>query len=421
MTQKKNQRILIVDDYEMNREILVDMLENEFELLEAEDGFRALELLDEYGTEIDLVLLDIIMPGMDGFEVLAAMGRRELLEEIPVIMISVENTPAYTSRAYELGATDYINRPFDSNIVHHRVVNTMMLYAKQKKLLGIVADQIYEREKSSNLMIAILSHIVEFHNGESGLHAMHIHTITECLLKHLLKKTDTYSLSSNQVSLISMASALHDIGKVAIPDEILNKPGKLTVQEFEVMKQHSMIGAEMLDKLGAQMDEPLIRYAYEICRWHHERYDGNGYPDGLKGEEIPISAQVVALVDVYDALTSERVYKPPYSHDEALKMILKGECGVFNPLLIECFQECANQIRMEIEESDAVFPPANPKELRNAAEEMLRHKELRVQGDLLNTLELERTKARFFASMVEEIQFDYTVHPSVVSFTTWGA
>ena len=208
-----------------------------------------------------------------------------------------------------MGVTDYISRPFDALVVHRRVVNTIMLYAKQKKLVGMVADQIYEKEKSNRLLISILSHIVEFRNGESGLHVLHIQNITQLLLRQLMQMTDQYHLSSEDISLISTAAALHDIGKIAIPSEILNKPGRLTAEEFEIMKTHSTIGASMLEQLPLREEEPLVKIAYQICRWHHERYDGCGYPDKLQGEEIPIAAQIVALADVYDALTSERVYK----------------------------------------------------------------------------------------------------------------
>lgn len=296
MTKKieNRQKILIVDDSEMNRSILIDILEEKFDTIEAVDGVQAVMLLQKLGTEISLVLLDIVMPNMDGFEVLAYMNKYHWIDNIPVIMISAENTSSHMERAYELGVTDYISRPFDSLVVYRRAVNTIMLYAKQKKLAGMVADQIYEREKSNRLLINILSHIVEFRNGESGLHVLHISVMTELLLRQLLKKTDQYKLTEKEISLISTASALHDIGKIAIPDAILNKPGKLTKEEFEVMKTHTTAGAGMLDQLPFQTDEPLVKIAYQICRWHHERYDGRGYPDGLKGGDSDCGADCVA-------------------------------------------------------------------------------------------------------------------------------
>ena len=311
---KNKERILIVDDSEMNRMILADMLEDQYEILEAADGAQGISILQQMSSQISLVLLDIVMPEMDGFEVLAVMNQKKWIEDVPVIMISAESMPSYVQRAYELGVTDYISRPFDSLVVQRRVINTIMLYAKQRKLIKMVTNQMFEKEKNASLMVTILSHIVEFRNGESGLHVLHIQTITELLLKSLLGKTDKYQLSHEDINMIVMASALHDIGKIAIPSEVLNKPGRFTPEEYEVMKTHSAVGASMLKDLPFHQEELLVKVAYQICRWHHERYDGHGYPDGLKGEEIPISAQVVSMADVYDALTSERVYKKAFSH-----------------------------------------------------------------------------------------------------------
>lgn len=421
MNRKKENRskVLIADDSEMNRSILADMLGDEFEIVEAADGVQAVALLQSTAAEISLVLLDIVMPRMDGFEVLAAMNKHRWIEDVPVIMISAENTATYVERAYELGVTDYISRPFDSLVVRRRVVNTIMLYAKQKKLVGMVADQIYEREKSSRLMISILSHIVEFRNNESGLHVLHIQTMTGILLEQLMKMTDRYPLSREDISLISTASALHDIGKIAVPDEILNKPGRLTPEEFKIMKTHSAVGASMLEKMSFYRDEPLVKIAYEICRWHHERYDGRGYPDGLEGERIPISAQVVSLADVYDALTSERVYKAAYSHEKAIEMILGGECGTFNPLLLDCLTAAAESIRQELRVNS--IGHRDQKEMRRIAEEISRHEELAASERTLQLLEYERTKFRFFASMSQEIQFQYTLMPPLLETSEWGA
>ncbi|MDE6656587.1 MAG: response regulator, partial [Anaeroplasmataceae bacterium] len=320
--KKLEHTILIADDSEMNRSLLADMLGSDYNIIEAADGTQALAHLQNDGAKIDLVLLDIVMPNMDGFEVLAYMNRNGWIKDIPVIVISSETSPSCMERAYELGVTDFINRPFDVWIVRRRVMNTLMLASKQKMLVGMVTDQIYKREKMSNLMITILSHIVEFRNGESGMHVLHIRTISEIILKNLVIKTNQYGLTQTDISLISTASALHDIGKIGIPDEILNKPGRFTKEEYEIMKKHSEYGAAMLDDLDFLQDEKLVQYARQICRWHHERYDGKGYPDGLKGDEIPISAQVVALADVYDALTSPRVYKEAYSHEKAIQMIV---------------------------------------------------------------------------------------------------
>lgn len=348
MEKRNLPQLLVVDDSEMNREILKEILGKEYQILEACDGEEALKMLEQYGTEISLVLLDIIMPKMDGFEVLAYMNRDKWIEDIPVIMISSEGSESYIRRAYELGASDYISRPFDAKVVYQRVINMIKLYAKQRRLIHLVTDQIYEKEKNNRMMTGILSQIVEFRNGESGLHVLHINILTQLLLEKLMRKSENYDLSWSQQHMIATASALHDIGKIGIDEKILNKPGKLTKEEFEAMKQHTIIGARMLDRLEMYHDEEMMKYAYEICRWHHERYDGKGYPDGLKGEEIPISAQVVSLADVYDALVSDRVYKKAYSHEKAMEMILNGECGMFNPLLLECLVEIQDKVRKEL-------------------------------------------------------------------------
>ena len=348
MEKRNLPQLLVVDDSEMNREILKEILGKEYRILEACDGEEALKMLEQYGTEISLVLLDIIMPKMDGFEVLAYMNRDKWIEDIPVIMISSEGSESYIRRAYELGASDYISRPFDAKVVYQRVINMIKLYAKQRRLIHLVTDQIYEKEKNNRMMTGILSQIVEFRNGESGLHVLHINILTQLLLEKLMRKSENYDLSWSQQHMIATASALHDIGKIGIDEKILNNPGKLTKEEFEAMKQHTIIGARMLDRLEMYHDEEMMKYAYEICRWHHERYDGKGYPDGLKGEEIPISAQVVSLADGYDALVRDRVYKKAYSHEKAMEMILNGECGMFNPLLLECLVEIQDKVRKEL-------------------------------------------------------------------------
>ena len=347
-SEKIRQQILIVDDSELNREILSEMLHTDFRILEAADGAQALEMLQQQGTGISLVLLDIIMPVLDGFGVLSYMAREHIIEDIPVIMISSDDSEKNIRRAYELGVSDYISRPFDAKIVYQRVFNTIKLYAKQRRLITLVTDQIYEKEKSSRMMVSILSQIVEFRNGESGLHVRHINILTEMLLDRLMQKTGRYHLNWNEQYLITLASSLHDIGKIGIDEKILNKPGRLTAEEFEEMKKHTVIGEEILCSLELYQNELLVKVAREICRWHHERYDGRGYPDGLKGEEIPISAQVVSLADVYDALVSDRVYKKAYSHEKAIQMILNGECGVFNPLLLECLLDIEDKIRIRI-------------------------------------------------------------------------
>lgn len=339
------QKVLIVDDAELNRAILTEILGNDYEIFEAENGQECMQILHKYRNGISVILLDIVMPVMNGFEVLAEMERQGLNEDIPIIMISSADSDDVIRQAYELGVTDYISRPFDAKIVYRRVVNAIKLYAKQRRLVSMVTNQILEKEKNDNMLIDILSHIVEFRNAESGLHVLHMRQLTELLLTELVQKTDMYHLDAVKRDLIVTASALHDIGKIAIPESILNKPGKLTHEEFEIMKTHTTIGAEMLDKIDDYRDEPLVRYAYEICRWHHERYDGRGYPDGLVGEQIPISAQIVAIADVYDALVSVRSYKKAFPHETAIDMIFNGECGTFNPMLLDCLRAAADKIK----------------------------------------------------------------------------
>ena len=349
--KSRSHRVMIVDDSDMNRFLLREMLGQELEILEAENGEECLELLQRYGTDISLVLLDIVMPLKSGFEVLEEMDKNHWLGEIPVIMISSEDSAAAIRQAYELGVTDYISRPFDAQVVYRRVMNTIKLYTRQRHLVDLVKDQFYEKEKNNRMMIAILSKIVEFRSGESGSHMLHINMLTEWLLEELVHRTDQYPLSWTDRLLICTASSLHDIGKIGIPESILNKRGKLTTEELEEMKKHTLIGASILKNLGRYQKEPLLETAYQICRWHHERYDGKGYPDGLKGEEIPIAAQIVSLANAYDALVSDRGYRKVYSHDTALKMILDGECGSFNPLLLECLRRIHTKIRQEYEKA----------------------------------------------------------------------
>ena len=400
------QKILIADDSGINRALLMEILGDGYEYLEAENGVRAVELLREH-TDIALVLLDIMMPQMDGFDVLKVMRCYSWLDEIPVIMISAAKDTANIERAYDLGVADYMRRPFERVMVLRQVQNVLMLYAKQKRLTRLVTDQVYEKEHNSVLMISILSHVVEFRNSESGLHVLHIRTLTDLLLHQLVQKTDRYQLDESDIALISTASALHDIGKIVIPEEILNKPGRLTAEEFAIIKNHTVAGAQMLQDLGQAIarDEPLLQVAHAICRWHHERWDGNGYPDRLKGDEIPIAAQVVALADVYDALTSERCYKHAYDHDTALRMILNGECGAFNPLLLGCLRESSEQLRTELARSE--WDRGFRQETHRLSEEILHREALPRENHSQLLLEQEKERADFYAAQCGGIRFDY--------------
>lgn len=413
------QKILIADDSEMNRELLAAILEEEYEIIQVNNGVQAVDCLQRHAEEISLLLLDIVMPHMDGFEVLSYMNKEHWIDSIPVVIISSENSPIYIKRGYDLGATDFIGKPFDANMVLRRSANAILLGAKQRRMTSIVSNQIYEREKSSKLMINILSHIVEFRNGESGLHVLHIQTITEMLLRQLVQKENNrYALSKEQIRMITTASALHDIGKISIPDEILNKPGRLTAEEFAVIKGHSMAGANMLSELPLdQKEEPLVKTAYEICRWHHERYDGGGYPDGLKGEEIPVSAQVVALADVYDALTSERCYKDAYSHEKAIEMILAGQCGAFNPLMLECLLDISSSLKKKMGyKSKERYEQTDLSDIASRFHDF----EMDSSEKIVQQLEFERMRYNFLAEGSRNIVFTYIISPPLLTFNQAG-
>ncbi len=340
----QNPTILITDDSDINRMILMDILGEDYEILEAADGEEALSIVEERADAIDLILLDCVMPKVDGFQVLLELSRNPHKRDIPVIMISAENDQAFITRAYKLGAVDYISRPFNAAIVRHRIDIIMRMHRKEQYLAEIASREIIAKHQNNSMMIHILSGIVEFRNGESGSHILHVQTLTDMLMHEMLNTTDQYPLTDEEITMIPLAAALHDVGKISVPYKILNKPGRFTDEEFEVMKNHTVAGYEMLNAIEGYKDDPLIKLSAQVCRWHHERYDGKGYPDGLVGDAIPIAAQLVSLADVYDALTSERCYKPPYSHDQTILMILDGDCGIFNPILLKCLQNLAPEI-----------------------------------------------------------------------------
>ena len=344
-------QVLIINDSELNRDLLKEMLRDRYEILEAADGEKGLALLYELGTKISLVLLDVVMPKVGGFDVLAVMQKERWLDDIPVMMISAEDSPAFIQKAYDMGASDYITRPFNMNVVRQRSDNITKLYAKQRRLLSLVTSQIQEKERNNHIIISILSEVVGLKNGESRKHILNVSRITELLLSRVMQRSSRYHLTWQDEALITNAAALHDIGKIGIDEKILNKPGKLTKEEFEIMKTHTLIGAKMIENLEGFQEEPLVKVTYAICRWHHERWDGRGYPDGLKGDAIPISAQIVSLADVYDALTSKRVYKDAFAHEKAIQMILDGECGLFNPLLLDCLLDIKDQLKEELQKN----------------------------------------------------------------------
>ena len=400
----KRQNILIVDDSKFNRDILKEILGEKYNYLEAENGNQAIQMIGE-NIGIDLMLLDINMPQMNGFEVLKIMKRSQCIEETPVIMISSEESVDTMREAYEMGITDYITRPFDSVIVKKRVQNTLSLYANQNNLVNVVVNQIYEKEENNNIMIRILSSILGSRNSESREHILHIKTATEMMLRQLIKITDVYHLTEADIALITTASSLHDIGKIYIPEEILNKPGRLTDEEFKIMKTHSELGADIIQDMHLPQEKPLVHTAWEICRWHHERWDGKGYPDGLKGEEIPISAQVVSIADVYDALTSERCYKKAFDHDTAIKMILDGQCGQFNPILLKCLKELSPRFfKMFSNETDDSIQYYEAQRLSN---EILSEKSLPRKNYSQHLIKVMQEKIDFFKKNSGRNSVDY--------------
>ena len=348
-SEVKRFKILIIDDSEKNRGELTEMLEREFDVINASDAKQGIEMINKYGEDIALLLLEVKICGMSGFEVLTYMKHSGITENIPVIMISDEKSESFIRRAYDLGAVDYIGRPFDFQTVFTRVLNTIKLYAKQRRLEKLVARNMVEKEKNNRMLIGMLEQVIEYRNGESGIHVSHIKILTEMLLDKLMQKTDKYNLSWSQRMMIITSSALHDIGKVGIEEKIINKTEKLTEEESNEMKMHTLIGAGMIENLDEYKDEELMQIAYGICRGHHERYDGKGYPDGLKGDDIPIGAQVVALADEYDRLVMGRPNKKSVSHKQAVNMIKDRECGKFNPILVECFLEISDEIKARLQ------------------------------------------------------------------------
>ena len=347
----RRQSVLIVDDSELNRKMLGQMLGSRFDIAEAASGEACLQLLEQNATGISIVLLDIHMPGIDGFTVLEEMNQKNLLEQIPVIMISSDDTVDAVRRAFDLGASDYISRPFDAKVVYQRIINTIQLYAKQRRLSAMAADLAFEKERASRMMIGILSQVVEKRNGESRDHVQRVAQLTSMLLAGLAQKTDRYPLTREMRRTIATAAALHDIGKMEICEDLLHKEGPLTEAERRTLQSHTLLGAQMLEEQPECRDDAFARTAYNICRWHHERYDGGGYPDGLQGEQIPIEAQVVGLADVYERLVSRPVDGHARTHSEVVQMICTGVCGAFNPLLLDCLQDMEAEIARAMQDT----------------------------------------------------------------------
>lgn len=344
-------KILVVDDAETNRELLADMLKDEYEIVMADNGRKALELLDRQHNEFAILLLDLIMPDLDGFQVLEYVRKQPWGNRLAIIVISVDCTAEAEKRCLDLGVSDFIHRPFDTNIVKRRVKNVIALYRYQLELENKIDEQTKTLREQFSLLqgqadrliqsrqnvIDILGNVVEYRDLESGEHIKRVKGYTRILAERMMEDYPEYGLTVNSIDIIVSASALHDIGKIAIPDAILLKPGGLTTDEYEYMKTHTVRGSDFLNTIENVWDDDYGKACYEICRYHHERYDGRGYPEGLKGDEIPISAQIVSLADVYDALVNERVYRGAFTKEEAYRMIVAGECGVFSPKLLDCF------------------------------------------------------------------------------------
>lgn len=404
------ERILVVNFSKDNYITISSMLNDLYSVTETENSTEAINVIENQEEEFSLILLGIEMEENDSYRLLAYMNKSHRIDDLPVIVISEDNSHKAVVKAYDMGAVDYLRYPFDERLVKMRIKNIISLYKKQKNLADLAVDEIFDRINNYDRMLSILSQIVEFRNEESGMHVLNVRQITETIGKRLIKKTDKYCLTAANINMIGIASSLHDIGKIVLPDNILNKPGKLTQNEYSIVKTHAMQGALMLRRLKTFKDDPLVITAYEICRWHHERYDGKGYTDGLVGDEIPISAQLVSIADVYDALTGERCYKQPYSHEKAMQMILNGECGAFNPLLLECMEEAKDELDDLLNEK----PSDKNKKLDILKEEVSRHGELSVSNRLLQGLKFEQERANYFENAVNKITFVYKHDPSML-------
>lgn len=401
-------KLLIADDSEINRAILANMLSRDFDIIEAADGRETVETLKNYRHELSALLLDVVMPEMDGFEVLSEMKKQGWTDDLPVIMISVETGHSYIDRAFELGASDYISRPFIPSIIKHRIINTILLHSKKQQLIDVVSGWFYRREKSDKVLVSILGYAVEFRCGENGTHMSKVSHITGLLLKSLIQKTDKYLLSPDDIDAICMASALHDIGELLIPEEILKKTDMLTDEEAEVFKRHTQLGAQIISELPSYQNEKLVKYASAICRWHHERFDGKGYPDALSGDDIPIAAQAVALADVYDKLTNENARQKVYSPEKAISMLKNGDCGSFNPLLLACLDDISDELKNESHEP-GISPKSNT--VHEAVDKLYNRHDL-ISTRITQQLEDVNTKQEFMTNMCDEIWFEYTAQPS---------
>ena len=407
-------RILIADDSELNRAVLIDHLEADFGLVEAADGAETIEMLRRHHREIDLVLLDIVMPEMDGFDVLAEMERRKWLADTPVIMITGDPTNAYMERAFRLGASDYISRPFLPSVLSRRIQNALTLHARKNQVLERVAEQLRRKERNNGLLASILGCTMELRCGESGTHMHRVRRLTGMLLHRLMERSDQYRFTGDEIGTISLAAGLHDIGKLLVPEEILNKPSALTEEETAIVRRHAVLGSMLIGELPIDQDEPLIRYARDICRWHHERWDGGGYPDGLKGTEIPFVVRVASVADVYDALVSKRSYKPAFPHEQAMEMISNGECGRFDPIVLECLFDLSDTLKEEAAQTGLFDQEQGA--ARELVDEFYRYRGT-TGTRAVQQLEDERSKRRIINDMSDELWFEYTAKPPALTLS----
>ncbi len=411
-------KMLVVDDVELNRAILSELFSNSYEVIEAENGQQAIDKLKENSNDLAIILLDIVMPVMDGLTALEEIGRLGYLKSIPVVLLTAESTERISLKVYELGASDVISKPYNPAVVRQRVNNIVELYdyrhdlEEEVRRQTVILEEQAEKLKQTNVfVIDTLCTAVEFRNGESGSHISRIRDITRVLLKALGEKHEKFKMPDNQIDIIANAAAMHDIGKIAVPDAILNKPGRLTDEEFQLMKQHTIKGCEMLAKLDYVQDQEYYQYCYEICRHHHERWDGRGYPDGIKGDAIPIWAQVVSLADVYDALVSERPYKKALSHEVAIQMISDGECGQFNPEMLACFLEVEEQLKKQYSniarnheapvKQLIMQPPKSDEKLQR----------------IIKLLEIERAKYHIVADSSGDVVYEYDAIEDTIRFS----
>lgn len=338
----RDKTILIVDDIEINRDILEEIFKDDYKIIHACNGAQAIDVINN--SDISAVLLDLLMPEVNGLGVLEEMNKNGKIKNIPVFLITAAESQEMLLEGYNMGAIDVIRKPFMAHFLKYRISNVIELYGYRNELEQIVAEQVERLNIVNQSMVETLATVIEFRDCESGEHVKRISRITKILMTEVSKMYPEYHLSKAEIDKIASSAILHDVGKISIPDKILNKPGRLTDEEFEVMKQHTVKGCDILQSIPNIMDEGIYDYSYDICRHHHERWDGRGYPDGLVGDDISIWAQVVSVADVYDALTSERVYKKAFDHETAFKMIFNNECGVFNPKVLKAFENSIDKI-----------------------------------------------------------------------------